>query len=511
MQQLSKRRYLALWLPFLPADRWRTMQVHGAVAPVDPALAFVAKQRGAMRIMALSPAGSALGLVPGMALADARAQVPDLETVAYDPAADALWLEKIADRCENYTPAVAIDPPDGIVLDISGCTHLFGDEARLIADIRTRLAEIDVRIAAASTFEGALAFARFGCLPGSEETLLHALPVAALRLDEMTETALRRAGLLTIGDLANRPVAPIAARFGATTVAALDRLLGRADSRIIPRRAPPPLIVERRFAQPVVQAEAALAALDALVAEAAMELEQRGRGGRRFAARFYRSDGAMSDLVVETGQPARDPAMVTKLFRERIEGLTDPLDPGFGFDMIRLSVLALEPLAPAQLALEGGTQDEEVLAALIDRLGARLGRHRVRRFAPYDSHIPERACRTFPAAVVHASPEWPSTGPGEPPLRPIHLFDPPQRIDVIAGVPDAPPRRFRWRRAEHDVVRYEGPERISAEWWQAGKEAPIRDYYRIEDLTGRRFWIFRHGLYDNARFPPAWYLHGLFA
>ena len=512
IQQASKRRYLALWMPFLPADRWRTAQPCNATTPPDPPLAFIVKQRGAMRIAALSPAALALGLAPGMALADARAQVPDLTTVAHAPAADALWLEKIADRCERYTPSIAIDAPDAIVLDTTGCIHLFGDEAKLIADIQTKLAEIHLRIAAASTFEAALALARFACLQESKEAMLHALPISALRLDEMTETALRRAGLDTIHDLASRPTAPIAARFGVATVTALDRLLGRADSRIIPRRSPPPLIVERRFAEPVVQAEAALSALETLVAEATIELQRRGRGGRRFAARFYRSDGAVRDLVIETGQPARDPGMVTRLFRERIEGLTDPLDPGFGFDMVRLSVLALEPMTSAQLSLEGNTDTEEVLAGLIDRLGARLGRNRVRRFASCNSHIPEKAYRTFAAITAPGSAgEWQSSTPGEPPKRPLHLFDPPQRIEVIAGVPDEPPRRFFWRRTTHDVTRYEGPERISGEWWHDNTALPTRDYYRIEDASGRRFWIFRNGLYDDTNSPPAWYLHGLFA
>lgn len=510
MQQSSSRRYLALWMPFLPADRWRMMQVRGATAPADLPIAFVAKQRGAMRIMAVSPTALALGLAPGMALADARSQIPDLTTVTHEPAEDELWLEQLANHCRHYTPSVAIDLPDAIVLDITGCTHLFGNEAKLISDIEAGLAGVRVHIAAAFTPEAALALARFAS-PGSQVPI-EALPVAALRLEETTQMALRRAGLLTIGDLASRPTAPLAARFGDQAVAALDRLLGRRDSRIVPRVPDAPLVVEMRFAEPLAQAEAALMALDALVAEAAVELTQRGHGGRRFAARLYRSDGAKTDLAVETGQPTRDPGTVTRLFRERIEGLADPLDPGFGFDMITLAVLALEPMTSAQLSLEGGSRDEEVLAALVDRLGARLGRHRIRRFAPCDSHIPERAFRTFPAiALPNPSLEWPSIRRGDPPRRPLHLFNPPERIDVIASVPEGPPRRFRWRRQEHKVTRHEGPERIAGEWWHLGKTSPTRDYYRVEDVNGGRFWIFRDGLYNGSDSLPDWYLHGLFA
>lgn len=487
------------------------MQERDATTPIDAAIVFIVKQRGAMRIAALSPAAVALGLVPGMALADARAQIPDMATAVHDPEADALWLEKIADCCEQYTPAVAVDAPDAIVLDITGCIHLYGTETKLIADIRAKLARIHLRIAAFSTPEGALALARFGCVQERRKEAVGALPVAALRLEDSLETALRRAGLLTIGDLARRPVAPLAARFGAPTVSALERLLGRADSRIIPRHQPPPLTVERRFAEPLVTIEAALLVLEELVAEAAEQLEQRGRGARQFKARFYRSDGAVSDLAVETGQPTRAPAVLARLFRERIDGLSDPLDPGFGFDMVRLSVLALEPLLSTQLLLEGDNDREEILAALIDRLGARLGRHRVRRFASRNSHVPEKAYRTFAAVTApHFQEEWQSTAAGEPPRRPLHLFDPPQRIEVIARVPDEPPRRFFWRRTAHDVTRYEGPERISGEWWHEDKTSPTRDYYRIEDTNGRRFWIFRDGLYTDAAALPTWYLHGLF-
>ena len=254
-----------------------------------------------------------------------------------------------------------------------------------------------------------------------------------------------------------------------------------------------------------------MSALAALIGEAAVAMDERGRGGRRFAARFYRSDGALADLAVETSRPVRDAAIVMRLFRERIDTLTDPIDPGFGFDMIRLAVPVLEPLAATQLALAGGALGEDALAALVDRLSARLGRGRVRRFAPRDSHIPEQASFAFPAADPQSSAAWPMLEPGEPPLRPLHLFDPPQRIEVIAEVPDGPPRRFRWRRTAHEVMRHEGPERIAGEWWRAGQTAPTRDYYRIEDADGRRFWIFRHGLYGSERAAPDWYIHGLFA
>ena len=337
------------------------------------------------------------------------------------------------------------------------------------------------------------------------------LGIAALALDPETETALRRAGLKTIADLAARPTAPLAARFGGDVTAMLARVLGRSDSRITPRRTAPALVVERRLPEPIVQADRALAILGELVAEAASDMEQRHLGGRRFAARFFRSDGLATDIATETSLPVRDAGVVMRLFGERLEALADPLDPGFGYDLIRLAIPVLAPLAPTQLLLEGGEVAEGELAALIDRLSARMGRGRFRRLVPCDTHIPEQAVLALPAVESAPAMPWPQPEAGEPPLRPVHLFDPPQPIAVTAEVPHGPPRQFRWRRTLHDVTRFEGPERIAAEWWHDAGAKPTRDYYRIEDALGRRFWVFRHGLYETERKNPGWYMHGLFA
>ncbi|MEO5867145.1 MAG: DNA polymerase Y family protein [Sphingomonas sp.] len=491
---------------------------------------MVERHRGAIRLTALDPRALALGLTSGLALADARAVVPDLVVLDADPVADQAWIERIADACDRYTPMVALDPPnscptgphdpDGITLDITGCAHLFGGEAGLVADVEARLARwtMQLRHAVANTPEGAQALARFQTAPAaSEAAALRRLGIAALRLDDATTTALRRAGLKTIGDLAARPTAPLAARFGEETVATLARLLGEADSRISPRRAPPALFFERRFAEPIARNDDVLAVIADLAAEAARVLETRHKGGRRFAIRLFRSDGAVRDLAVESGLPLRDPATLRRLFAERIDSLADAIDPGFGFDMVRLAVPRIEPLAPTQLQLEGGGIAEEAMAALIDRLSMRVGRGRIRRFVPHGTHIPEQGVLALPALdAPRIAGAWPEPEAGEPPLRPIHLFDPPQRIEVTAGVPDGPPQRFRWRRGLHDVIRSEGPERIAPEWWRraggiAGKANLTRDYYRVEDVRGRRFWIFRHGLYAHETVDPGWFVHGLFA
>jgi protein ImuB len=503
-----------------------------------------------VRIAALDAQAIALGLESGLTLADARARVPDLGVLDHDPAADRALLDWLVKSCGRYSPSVMADPPAGLTLDIAGCTHFFADKVRhhniktirhpelvsgsigqqtpssrveawtpdqvrddgndvqeLVRDLKHRLNRIGLtaRLALGPTPDAAAALARFG---GDDVGIL---PVTALRVDAATHTALRRAGLKTIAALAIRPRAALAARFGRALPELLDRLLGLSDTHITPFILAEDVQAEARFAEPIARTEDVLETIARLVGEAAVELGKRGTGGRRFAISLYRSDGHVARLAIETGAPTRDPKRVDRLLRERIDALADPLDPGFGYDLIRLVVPVTEALSPAQLRLEGGTLADDEFAALIDRLVARLGHHAVRRFASADTHIPEQASFTLP--VGEASPlslALPETG--EPPLRPLHLFNPPQRIEVMAEVPDGPPRRFRWRRNMHEITRYEGPERIAAEWWRRKDgTGPTRDYYRIEDARGRRFWVFRHGLYGAEKANPDWYVHGLFA
>ena len=442
-------------------------------------------------------------------MADARARIPELVVFDTDDQADTALLDWLAQACDRYTPMVAIDPPHGLMLDITGCVHSFsGSEQALSDDLEHRLARIgfNARLATASTPDTASVLARHG---GED---VRALPVTALRVEPDIHVALSRAGLKTIGDVVKLASGPLAARFGEHLPRLLARLTGEVDIRITPRRAPGEIETEVRFAEPVARTEDVLAIVSDLVGRAAVILSERNVGGRRFSIALFRSDGHVAQLSVETGQPTRDVAVLERLFRERIDALSDPLDPGFGYDLIRLSILVVEPLAPEQLRLDGGQLADRELEALIDRLGTRLGRNRVRRFAAIDTHIPEQAVLEFPAIEIRTPGTWPRPETAEPPLRPIHLFDPPHRIEVMAEVPDGPPRRFKWRRTMHEVARTEGPERIAAEWWTRRDNAGLtRDYYRVEDVRGRRYWLFRHGLYGSEKVHPDWFLHGLFA
>jgi protein ImuB len=455
-----------------------------------------------------------------MALADARARAPGLRAVPHDPDGEMALMEKLANACDRYTPMVSIDPPDGLVLDIAGCTHLFGNEDALRQDAVRLMGNLQLQCRAgfADTPEAALALARYAQGKAQNETkAIHGLPLLALSQPADALLALRRAGFSTVGEIAVLPPKVLAARFGAGLVDRLNRLLGRIDSRITPRRLPDPILVERRFAEPVAHVETVMVVLGELLQQACAQLAERHQGGRRFAARLYRSDGAMRDLAVETGEPVRAPKILLRLIEERIDALADPLDPGFGFDLVRLAVPLVETLDAEQAPLDGRKALTGELAALLDRLGARLGAERFCRLVPQDSHIPERTTRLAPAADALAAPaRWGAPPLGEPPLRPSTLFDPPERVEVLAEVPDGPPRQFRWRGKAYRIARQEGPERIAAEWWRrldghAGNPGLSRDYYRIEDEAGYRFWIFRHGLYGRETDQPHWYVHGLFA
>lgn len=507
------------------ADAWGLS--NPSLAGEGEVVVFTEHQANAVRVTALSRAAMAVRLSTGLTLADARARVPGLVAVPRDPAAERRLLGRVIAVAQGFSPVVMAEPPDGAVIDLTGCAHLFGGEAGLVADLLARIARLSatVRYGIGHTPEAARARARFAAAPEAD---LLALPVEALEAPPETTLALRRAGLKRIADLATRPRRMLAARFGDLPLR-LARLLEEEERPLDPDRPLPPVMALRRFAEPIGRVEDGLACLEELLGEAATTLLERHEGGRRFVARFFRSDGAVPVLAVETGRPVRDGAVVMRLFRERLDALADPIDPGFGFDMVRLDVPVTEPLAPAQSGLAGETEDAAPLAELADRLVARLGAAQVARVAPHDSHIPE--CASVAASPAEA-PVWDAPEPGEPPFRPLRLLDPPQPVEVVYALPEGPPKRFVWRKRAHDVARWEGPERIAAEWWRrripaetwrrrdasdhavplpAGAGGFTRDYYRVEDGAGHRFWLFRHGLQGAETGDPAWYLHGVFA
>ena len=486
-------------------------------APDERPLAIVERAGGLLRLVAVDARAAASGCVAGAALTQARSVCPELRVEPADPREDAALLGAVADWCDRYTPLVALDPPSGLTLDISGCAHFFGGEAALAEDLVAGLRRqgFMARAAVAGAAGPARALAWFSqggvAPPDGEAALVSSLPIAALGLDESVRLGLVRAGLKTVGAVAGRSRSELAARFGARLVAILDDALGRTEAPISPRRPVPVRLVERRFAEPLSSAEAALAVLRALAGALAARLEAAGEGVRAAEAAFFRADGKVARIALGVGAPTRDPDLLLRLFRERLDALADPLDPGFGFDLMRLSALAVEPLTPRPQGFDPEERQEGEFAELIDRLSARHGRRRVLRFLPGDAHRPEAEAALRPAQDVREAVAWPERPKGEPPRRPLRVFSRPEPVEVLAEVPDGPPLRFVWRRATHHVVRAEGPERIALEWWRHDEAPLTRDYFRVEDSAGARFWLFRDGLFGREVRHPRWFVHGLFA
>jgi protein ImuB len=501
---------------------------------VDPwqPLVLVAPGKGGARITALNRAAEAAGLRAGDLLSNARSKVLNLQARAADPAADAAALRRLALWALRYTPTVApwetwdeTGGAYGLFLDITGCAHLTGGEEALLRDLAGRLGGFGLRpcLALAGTAGASWALARYGHAPsaiapdGGEAQALSDLPVAALRLSAGTLSLLRRLGFRRIVEVMDQPRAPFAARFEAALMQRLDQALGRTPEPLHPVVPPPIYRAQASFIEPIVSAEYVLMAASRLLHDLVPRLAQDDAGARALRLLLFRVDGDCVPLDVALAAPSRDPAHIARLIALRLERLQGSLQAGFGFEAAAIHVRKAEPLAPRQASLVmGGTEaPADGLVQLIDRLRQRLGADAVRRIHPCASHIPERAetLRTAGATTAGASgtPAGATSAEGNAPPsapRPLLLLSAPEPAEVTALIPDGPPRRLRWRGVMHQIAETEGPERIAPEWWRRTNEAE-RDYYVVEDTAGRRFWLFRHGLYGGDT-PPRWFVHGVF-
>jgi protein ImuB len=498
-----KKRIVSLWFPRLATDRIQRQR--GAEWAARP-LAAVVEVGNRIMLAGVNRAAEQAGLAPGMTLADARAVAAHLATAPADAGAQAALLARLARWCGRYTPIAAPAGTDGLFLDITGCAHLFGGEAEMLADMTGRLEAFGFAVAAAlaDTPGAAWALARYGASgviapPGGTARALERLPVGGLRLDRETAASLAHLGLRRIGDLYGIPRGSLAARFGQGTVLLLDRALGHAEEAIGNSRPTATPRARIAFAEPIGARSDIDAALGYLLGELCARLESAGQGARRLELAFHRVDGAAQMLAIGTARPLRDAAALARLFRDRL----DKVDPGFGIEAMALTAPAAEPLSPAQAVLDDRRDAADGVASLVERLGNRFGFERVRRVAPLDSHLPDRAWRGLPADAAPAGigQDWPRTPP-----RPPRLFPAPEPVEADAGAAAGPPAAFRWRGRRHRVAGAEGPERIAPEWWRDDPAwaSGARDYWRIEDETGRRFWLCR-----TAQ-PPEWRLHGLF-
>jgi protein ImuB len=468
------------------------------------------------------------GLRPGQSHADARAIAPGLVSASAEPEEERRALKALALWFERFSPLVAVDSglpeQEGLLIDMTGGAHLFGGEEALLAEILRRLktAGIEAAAAVADTPGAAFALARWSGLPaavappGGTREALAGLPVEALRLDDDAVRLLARFGLQRIGDLYGLPRAGLARRFrddrtGLALVRRLDQALGAEAEPLRPERPPSDYRVWQAFAEPLLEAEGVAWALPALAEALCAQLEQDGQGARLLGLDAFRTDGRVVRLAAGLSAPSRTPAHLLRLLKEK--GI-ETLDLGFGADALMLSAVAAEPLAGRQGNLAGDPRlaGADALAGLIDRLQAKLGEDAVTRPQGVESHLPERSERRVPAGP--RPPPSVAAPPSRP--RPLLLLDPPEPVEALAELPDAAPSRFTWRRVAHRVTKAQGPERLSPEWWRpeavlGPRAARTRDYYAVEDESGRRFWLFREGLYDRIEGEdrlPQWWIQG---
>ncbi|RVU37867.1 DNA polymerase Y family protein [Hwanghaeella grinnelliae] len=529
------RSLISLWLPYLATER---------VERRDPALAGVpfatyVESRGQMILAAVNPCAAGAGLTPGMSLANARALYPDVTLRRADPPAERTVLESLRDWCVRYTPWVALDGADGLLLDATGCGHLFGGDEAMLTDLAERLDGIGftVRGARAETPRAAVALARFGdgaAAGGILRERLAPLPVEALGASVEAAAGLHRVGLHKIGDLYALPRSSLATRFGLDLVTRLDRALGDLPDAISPKPHAAPYRVRLSFPEPIGTPEDIARGLHRLLTRMTARLERGQRGCRRLTLSIYRADGDVRSLTVGVARAARDPHHLARLFAERLASL----DPGFGIDSMVLAAPVVEDMKAEQResrlngASEGngrtrtGREGDPEFYRLLDRLAARLGGGRLLRIDPLRSHLPERAGRfvsvfqSTNAEPTHAggtgagggdpeAPPWPA----ELPVRPSFLLTMPEPVEAEDSRPEGEgePTRFSWRGRWHEVDRVMGPERLSPEWWRPNDEARLRDYYRVESRTGQRFWMYRNPLQRNANTATGdWFMHGLF-
>jgi len=562
-------RIVSVWLPMWPVERIERRKPNSV--PETGPFALVEKGAHGLRITAVNQIAARAGVAVGAALPDVRAALPTITVRPAEPARDAGELRRLAAWLGRYGPATNIDGPDGTWVDVTGVAHLFGGEARLCADLAIRLARLGItaRIGLADTLGAAHALARFGigsagqawaiAPPGEAKAALRDLPVSSLRLTHEAVHLLLRLGLKRVGQLYGMPRAAFAARFretlrkgsraaadeaAAELLLRLDQALGLAREPRASLLRPPEALSRLAFPELLLTAEGVGQALERLAEDLMAKLAEQDLGARRFRLALYRADGTVAEAVVGTSRPGRNPVHVRRLMSERIASL----DAGFGIDVITLEASDLEPLDATQATLEAaGTAGDDDVAALVDRLVSRLGSTRIRMWHTAASHIPERAESWRPAMDAHLemsrkrilSPgpvdmpgkASPHANAGPVPRRPPILLSPPEPIAVIAEIPEGAPQHFVWRRVARRIVRSEGPDRVEPEWWRhigaAGPPPGPRDYYRLEDVTGARYWVFREGLYaaeeagtgdvDNddraageATVMPRWFVHGLF-
>jgi protein ImuB len=494
-------------------ERWlRVKERHGTAPPDDLPLVLAREGHHGPVIHAANRAARLMGIEPGARVVDMRAICPDLQVEYADLSGDRTALDRLVLWARRWCPWSVRDGEDGLILDTTGSDHLMGGEAEMLVEMEAGLSALGLSagLAVAPTWGAAWALARFGpvraiCGPEEVEQKLAPLPVAALRLEADTLVLLRRLGLKTIGAIRDVPRLSLTRRFARKSLETnpllrLDQALGRLAEPVSSQERVPHFRAIQRLPEPIFDPTHYL---PQLCRDLCAQLGRKGYGCRRLHLSVYRTDGEVSTIMMASSMLGRDAVHFMGLFEDKLE----KLNPGFGFDLIVLEAGAVEQMEAVQNRLEGGAEDGLELSKLVDRLSARFGPRAVTRPVLRQSHVPERA-ETSMVALLDVAEQALTRGLE----RPIRLFDHPQEVRVFYAVPEGPPAQFIYRRQTHRVIRYAGPERIAPEWWHDRPSTRLRDYFKIEDQNGQRFWLYREGLHEDGRGgDPRWFVHGMFA
>ncbi len=549
---MPKRRILSLWFPRLGAERL----VRAARGLHAGPLAVVAEQSNMQVVTSLNVEAQAAGLRVGQPVRDAHAMCAALVTRPRNPPAEAAFLTALRRWAGKFSPWVAEEPPDGLIVDLSGCAHLFGGEETLLNVIETDCADmgLGVQMGIADTLGAAWALARYAgqeamsdrngdaisqearatraragkrrhwtkggaapqvttlgggariAPPGQAYGALSALPIAALRLEDQATTQLNRLGLRRIGDLLGQPRASLARRFGRGLVLRLDQAMGSAPEPVSPARPPHHFAVRMTLPNPIGLVEDVMAAVDRMLPRLCARLEDKGRGVRTLRLEAHRTDQAAEIIDVGLARPTFDQYRIRPLLEMKI----DQIDAGYGIDMLRLEVVQSEPIHARTMAghsdarravrdrLEGNTEIDD----LIGKLGARVGLDTITRHHPAGSNIPEKTALTLAAAWSEPARDWPL--PPRP--RPLLMWRP---EPVTAPDTPAVPGNFRWRGRDWQLTQATGPERISPEWWldDPNWRSGVRDYWVVSTDQGDKLWLF-YGHGDTM--AAGWFCQGQF-
>ncbi|MGN6417349.1 MAG: Y-family DNA polymerase [Pseudobacter sp.] len=498
------RRYVSIWFRYLVTD-WLALRQPELL---KQAFATAIGERGRMVIAAASPLAEAQGIHAGMPVADVRALLPGFQVIDHKPDIEVKLLKAIAEWCIRFTPVVSIDNTDGLLLDATGCAHLWGGEEKYLEDITQKLRTrgYQVRVAIADTIGAAWAISRYAqdqfiIAPDQQLSALLPLPAAALRIDAAANDRLQKLGLHTVASFIRMPASTLRRRFGERFLQRLHQAMGSEEEFIVSIQPVVPVLERLPCLEPIVTATGIEIAVKQLLSTCCKRLTQEGKGIRQAQLKCFRVDGKIETVDIGTSRASQDEHDLFKLFELKLPGI----EPGLGIELFLLEISKVEKVVVAQEQIwhhSTGLQGTPV-AQLIDRIAGKLGSDRIRRYLPVEHYLPERSLKSTTDLTEQPATHWKKDTP-----RPLFLLAKPEPIAVTAPIPDYPPMNFRYNGVLHKVMKADGPERIEQAWWI--KDGQHRDYYAVEDEHGKRYWLFRAGHYDATK-KAGWYLHGFFS